>query len=165
MLRKIGSSDVIDTLHKLRYGISYTETLSIEDKWAEWAEAQSTIISSNIKVNIATTLVADNMDWENKDLTGKEQTHNTNSILIQQIDASEASQSPIQLQSNYNFDRIQHSSFKSKATSLPQFIRVKKCNPTSKQPDLSKKKKLRWICKINIDKPALNKVQIKKRNL
>ena len=33
--RKTGSSDVIDTIHKLGYGISYTETLFIEDKWAE----------------------------------------------------------------------------------------------------------------------------------
>ena len=66
MHRKTGSSDVFDTLHKLGYGISYTETLLIEDKWAEWAEAQSTIIPSNIKVNIPTTLVADNIDWEIK---------------------------------------------------------------------------------------------------
>ena len=116
--RKTGSSDIIDTLHKLGYGISYTETLFIEDKWAEWAEAQSTIIPSNIKVNIPTTQVADNIDWENKGLAGKEQTHNTNSILIQQTDASKASQSSIQLQPNYNFDQ-KHCSCKSKATSLP----------------------------------------------
>ena len=82
--------------------------------------------------------MADNIDWENKGLTGKKQTHNTNSILIQQTDASEASQSSIQLEPNYNFDRKQHRSLKSKAASLPQFIGGKKCNPTSKQPDLSK---------------------------
>ena len=72
MHRKTGSSDVIDTLHKLGYGISYTETLFIEDEWDEWAEAQSTIIPSNITVNIPTTLVADNIDWENKGFAGKE---------------------------------------------------------------------------------------------
>ena len=124
MHRKTGSRDVIDTLHKLGYGIFYTETLFIEDKWAEWAEAQSTI-PSNIKVNIPTTLVA---DCENKGLKGKEQTHSTNSILIQQTDASEASQSSIQLEPNYNFDRKQHRSFKSKAISLAQFIGCKKFN-------------------------------------
>ena len=64
---------------------------------AEWAEAQSTFIPSNIKVNIPTNLEADNIDWQNKGLIGKEQTHNTNSILIQQTDASEARQSSIQL--------------------------------------------------------------------
>ena len=138
MHRKTGSSDIIDTLHKLGYGISYTETLFIEDKWAEWAEAQSTIIPSNIKVNIPTTLVADNIDWENKGLTGKEQTHNTNSALIQQIDAREANQSSIQLEPNYNFDRKQHCSFKSKSTRLSHFIGGKKCNPTSKQLHLLK---------------------------
>ena len=57
--------------------------LLIEDKCVEWAEAQSTIKPSNIKVNIPTTLVADNIDWENKALTGKEEIHNANSILIQ----------------------------------------------------------------------------------
>ena len=56
-------------------GISNTETLFIEDKWAEWVLAQSTIIPFNIKVKIPTTLVADNIDWENKGLTGKGQTH------------------------------------------------------------------------------------------
>ena len=137
MHRKTGSSDVIDTLHKLGYGISYTETLLIEDKWAEWAEAQSTIIPSNIKVNIPTTFVADNIDWEIKAWQEKNK-HNTNSILIQQTDASEASQSSIQLEPNYNFDDNQHRSFKDKATSLPPFIGGKKCNPTSKQLDLSK---------------------------
>ena len=63
MHRKTGSSDVIDTLYKLGYGISYTVTLFIEDKWTQRAEAQPTIIYSSIKVNIPTTLVADNRDW------------------------------------------------------------------------------------------------------
>ena len=56
MHRKTGSSDVIQILHKLGYGISYTETLFIEDKWAEWAESQSTNIPSNIKKNMPTIL-------------------------------------------------------------------------------------------------------------
>ena len=54
--------------------ISYPETLFIEDKWAQLAEAQPTIIDSSIKVNIPTALVTDNIDWENKDFTRKEQT-------------------------------------------------------------------------------------------
>ena len=41
------------------------------------------------------------MDWENKGLTEKEQTHNTNSILIQQTDASKTNQSSTQLEPNY----------------------------------------------------------------
>ena len=78
-------------------------------------------------MNIPTTLVA---DCENKGLKGKEQTRNRNSILIQQTDASEASQSSIQLEPKYNFDRKQHRSFKSKAISLAQSIGCKKCNRT-----------------------------------
>ena len=103
MHRKTGSSDVIQTLHKLGYGISYTETLFIKDKWAEWAESQSTIIPSNIKKNIPTIHVADNIDWENKSVTG--QTHNTNSILILHINDNEARNSSIQLEPDYEYDR------------------------------------------------------------
>ena len=35
MHRKTGSSDVLDTLHRLRHGISYSETLFVQDKCAE----------------------------------------------------------------------------------------------------------------------------------
>ena len=34
---KTGSSTIVDDLHKLGYGISYTETRFTEDKWAEWS--------------------------------------------------------------------------------------------------------------------------------
>ena len=103
MYRKIGSSDVIETLHKLGYGISYTETLFIEGKRADWGGgeggSQSTIISSNILKNIQTTHVTDNVDWENKSVTG--QTHNTNSILLEHISDSETRNSSIQLGPDY----------------------------------------------------------------
>ena len=104
--RKTGSSNVVDTLHKLGYGISYTETVFIEDKWAEWAESQSSIIPSNIKPGIPTTMVADNIDWENKSLTGQDQTHNTNSILIQNDTHDDnLLKSPVSLKATYNFNR------------------------------------------------------------
>ena len=80
MCHKTGSSVVIEDLHKLGHGLSYTETKF--DKWAEWAENESTIVpSSNIEENIVVTHVVDNIDWKNKDIREKD-THNTNSILI-----------------------------------------------------------------------------------
>ena len=79
---KTSSSTIVNDLHKLRDGISYTKTRFIEDKWAEWSSRQSTIIPSNIRKGITTTHVVDNIDWKNKDLNSPE-THNTNSILIQ----------------------------------------------------------------------------------
>ena len=64
-------------MHKFGHGISYTETKLIEDKWAEWSEQLSSLLPSNIeKKGFITTLVFDNIDWKNKDYTGKE-THNT----------------------------------------------------------------------------------------
>ena len=42
MHRKTGSSDAVDTLHCLRHGISYSETLFVEDKWADkWSQYQT----------------------------------------------------------------------------------------------------------------------------
>ena len=34
---KTGSSTIVDDLHKLGHGISYTETRFTGDKWAEWS--------------------------------------------------------------------------------------------------------------------------------
>lgn len=83
MHRKTGSSGVVDTLHNLGYGISYTDTMFIQDKWAEWSKNQQSYIPSNIAKGFQTTHVADNIDWKNKNISGKNETHNTNSILIQ----------------------------------------------------------------------------------
>ena len=56
-----------------------------------------------LKKNIPTIHVADNIDWENKSVTG--QTHNTNSILILHINDNEARNSSIQLEPDYEYDR------------------------------------------------------------
>ena len=47
--RKTGSSNIVDDLHKLGHGLSYTETKFIEYKWAEWTESQGSLIPSNIR--------------------------------------------------------------------------------------------------------------------
>ena len=65
---KTGSSTIVDDLHKLGHGISYTATRFIENKWVKWSSNQSTIISSNVHKGISTTHVVDNIDWKNKDL-------------------------------------------------------------------------------------------------
>ena len=109
--RKTGSSNIISDLHKLGHGLSYTATKFIEDKWAEWTERQSSLIPCNIHKGMAvTTLVFDNIDWKNNDLRGKE-THNTNSILIQQNFES-VSNTKVDLTPDYNYDRKAHRSFK-----------------------------------------------------
>ena len=84
MYRKTGSSTVIDDLHKFGHGISYTETKFTEGKWAERSEQKSFLLPSNIEKGLITMLVFDNIEWKNKDHKVKE-THNTNSILIQEI--------------------------------------------------------------------------------
>ena len=50
--------------------------------WAEWDKKQNAQIPANISKNVITTMVADNIDWKNKNISGKE-THNTNMIHIQ----------------------------------------------------------------------------------
>ena len=57
MHRKTGSSDVVDTLQCPGTGTSYSETLFVEDKWAEWSQYQSNLIPSNIISGVPTTCI------------------------------------------------------------------------------------------------------------
>ena len=125
MYHKTGSSVVIEDLHKLGHGLSYTETKFIEDKWAEWAENESTIVPSNIEENIVVTRIVNNIAWKNKDIRGKE-TRNTNSILIQQKTLGKE-KVPVQLTPNYDFERKSHRAFKGFSIKLPNinFVRAK----------------------------------------
>ena len=109
-------------MQKFVHGISYTETKFIEDKWAEWSEQQSSLLPSNIEKGLITTLVFDNIDWKNKDHKGKE-THNTNSILIQEIPShqSQFNFTRVSLNPNYDFERSKHRSFKALETNLELF--------------------------------------------
>lgn len=61
----------------------YTETVFIQDKWAEWTQDHNSDIPSNIRKGQQTTHVADNIDWKNKEISGENETHNNNSILVQ----------------------------------------------------------------------------------
>ncbi|MES9880765.1 MAG: hypothetical protein ABW185_07780 [Sedimenticola sp.] len=135
MHRKTGSSGVVDTMHSLGYGISYTETVFVEDKWAEWSERQHSDIPSNITKGLPTTHIADNIDWKNKELSGTRETHNTNSILVQHKlpcpDLSKSnSKAKVSVTPDYSFKREDHRSFKSKRSELPQYIGKKACFQT-----------------------------------
>ena len=46
--RKTGSREVMTDLHRIGHGLSYTETIFIQDKWAEWSENQSKLVPNNI---------------------------------------------------------------------------------------------------------------------
>lgn len=59
MHRKTGSSDVVDTLHRLRHGLLYSETLFVN--WVEWSQYESNLIPSNIISRVLTTFALDNM--------------------------------------------------------------------------------------------------------
>ena len=69
-------------LHRIGHGLSYTETIFIQDKWAEWSENRLKLVPNDIDEDSIVTLAADNTDSKNKTFKGEE-THNTNSILIQ----------------------------------------------------------------------------------
>ena len=75
-LAKTGSQMVINDLKQLGAGISNTETMFIQDKWAEWTEKLSSIIPSNIKKGVIATHICDNIDWKNKNVNRSE-THHT----------------------------------------------------------------------------------------
>ena len=122
---KTGAREPVDIINSFGYGISYKETLFIEDKWAEWDRAQNSNIPSNICKQKVTTVVADNIDWKNKNNSGQE-THNTNIILIQHTTAK--NESKVSLKPDYAFIRKNHRSFKA-VDQEESFFNCRKVNP------------------------------------
>ena len=114
---KTGSKLIVDDLKKIGTGISYTETLFILDKWAEWTAKQGSIIPSCIAKDTMTTHVFDNIDWSNKN--GRLEVHLTNSILIQKNDIVDQLAN-VTLQPDYDFSRKDHRSFKGTSVDLPE---------------------------------------------
>ena len=50
MYCKTGSKSIIEDLSGLGHGITYAETMFIQDMWAEWTDNQLSYIPSNIRV-------------------------------------------------------------------------------------------------------------------
>ena len=147
MHRKTRSRYVVDTLHRLGHGILYSETLFVEDKWAEWSQYQSNLILSNIISGVPTTLVLGNIDWKNKSIRGiSNETHHTNCILIQDKEGQQLKQekSPVTLNPNYNYDRKTHRFFKGMEINLPNNAAWKKSEP----PKLSYNPDTRMKCEM-----------------
>ena len=67
MYSQTGSKHIVDDLHRLSHGISYTEILFVNDKWAEWAQNQSSIILSKIAKKKIVAHVFDNIDWQKQE--------------------------------------------------------------------------------------------------
>ena len=107
---------VINDLKQLGSGISNTETMFIQDKWAEWTENLSSNIPSNIKKEVIATHVCDNIDWKNENVNRSE-SHHTNPILVQKHDLIEIL-SKISLDADYNFERKSYRSYKNCLTSI-----------------------------------------------
>ena len=70
-LAKTGSQMVINDLKKLGAGISNTETMFIQDKWAEWTENCSSAIPPNIKKGVIAAHICDNIGWKNTNVKQK----------------------------------------------------------------------------------------------
>ena len=118
-LSKTGSSMIVNDLKQLGHGISNTEAMFIQDKWAEWTDNVSTVIPSNIKKGVITTHIFDNIDWKNKSIS-RQESHHTNSILVQKDNYLERL-SNISIEPSYNFSRKDHRSYKGSDEVLPNF--------------------------------------------
>lgn len=119
---KTGSKLIIDDLKRIGTGISYTETIFILDKWAEWIVMQGSIIPGNIVKDVMCTHVFDNIDWSNKN--GRLEVHLTNSILIQRNNIVDQL-AHVSLNPDYDFARKDHRSFKGTSVDLPQVTHKK----------------------------------------
>ena len=126
MYCKTGSKNIIEDLSRLGHGISYTQTMFIQDMWAEWTDNQLSYIPSNIQRGKIVTHVFDNIDWKNKNIKRTE-THHTNSILVQKCDIVE-DLAKINLEQNYDFERRKHRSYKGKHQDLP-CVNFKRAKP------------------------------------
>ena len=101
-MQKTGSRVRVDDLKRIGSGISYTETLSILDIWAEWAAQQGSINPSNIRKDVMCTHIFDNIDWSNK--CGRLEIHLTNGILVLKNDLVDGLVNVI-LEPKYEFSR------------------------------------------------------------
>ena len=114
MLAKAGSQMVVNNLKQLDHGLLNTETVFIQNKWAEWTERLKSIIPSK---HVITKHVFDNINGKNKTLDRTE-THHTNSILVQKYNLAE-NLSKVSLDADYNFEQKNHWSYKSSTPVLP----------------------------------------------
>ena len=94
---------VINDLKQLGACVSNTETMFIQDKWAEWTKNSSSLTPSNIKKRVIATHICHNIHWKNKNVN-RNDTHHTNSILVQKYDLIK-NVSKISLDADYNFER------------------------------------------------------------
>ena len=78
---KTGSKNIINDLHHLGLGISYTELMFIQDKWAQWSMGQSRTCPSNIRTGVIATHVFDVYRLE-------EQKHKPSRIALHQFNTS-----------------------------------------------------------------------------
>ena len=118
MLAKTRSQMVVNNLKQLGHGLSNTETVLIQDKWAEWTKRLKSIIPSNIKKKVIATHLFVNIDWKNKTL--RIETHQTKSTLVQKYDLAE-NLSNVSLDADHNFERKNHRSYKGSTPVLPNF--------------------------------------------
>ena len=117
MFGKTGSKNVVNDLRQLGHGLSYTETIFVMDKWAEWCVKQKSLVPSNIIKGIIATHTFDNIDWKNKNIKRVE-SHFTNSIIVQKYNLVEEF-SKVSLKPDYDFVRKKHRSFKATSYDLP----------------------------------------------
>ena len=108
-LANTGLQIVTNDLKQPGGSISNTETMLIQDKWAEWTRNCSSIILSNIKKGVIVTHICDYIDWKNKNVNSSE-THHINSILVQKYHLID-NVSKISLDADYNFERKSHRSY------------------------------------------------------
>ena len=68
MYCKTGSKSIVEDLSRLGHGISYTQTMFIQDVWDQWTDNQSLYILFNIQKGKMVTCVFNNIDWKNKNV-------------------------------------------------------------------------------------------------
>ena len=151
MYAKTVSKTICNDLKQLGYGLGYTGTMFVQDKWAEWSVNQKSLVPSNMMKGVIATHVFDNIDFKNKNVQRVE-SHHTNSILIQKYDLTDEL-SKVTLKPGYSFSRKDHRSFKGTRYEVPSVyfkrgsVRRLKYVPLNEESECEKSsmKSLVWV--------------------
>ena len=104
MYSKTGSKGIVEDLSRLGHGISYTQTLSVQNMWAQWTDNQLSYIPSNVWKGEMVTHVFDNNDWKNNNVQRTETHHKKLYTGVQKCDTTE-DLAKTNLELKYNFDK------------------------------------------------------------
>ena len=77
------SKEIVDLLKRFGLGISYNDVLNLHEAWAKHEIEKSQVCPDEIADGYPATVIVDNDDFKDDDLTGGTTSHRTNMMFVQ----------------------------------------------------------------------------------